>query len=238
MTATPTLPNSDSLDTLLHYLSSHQIDDPKIYNHLCTRDTRRLNSLLRALNRTERAQHKPTKHRSRASSRSFKSYQSGLKGKIYEQIAKEILSSVKCFTASTNVQTTTNEIDILVELGPSATWVPALRLWGSHFVCECKFHDTHLTTTWVGKLNTVLQTHNVSVGLLISKKGIAGTGRGTQIHHLLQLLAVATPARFIIPIDFSDIQRYLTGENILSLITRRYVEAKSGIAKFATLAAS
>lgn len=238
MTATPMLPSADSLDTLLHFMATNEIDDPKIYRHLCPSTPHRLSRLVKALDRINNATYVPNTFKACTSAKSFKSHQSRLKGKVFEAITKEVLASVKCFSVTPNVQTNTNEIDILVALGPTSSCVPALRMWGTHFVCECKFHDTHVTTTWVGKLNTVLQTHSATVGLLISKKGIASAGRGTQIHHQLQILAISPQPKFIIPIDFSDLQRCIAGENILSLVISRFIEARAGVAKFAALCAA
>lgn len=235
MTANPILPATDSLDTLLQFMAANEIDDPKIYRHLCPSTPRRLERLVRALDRISNATYQPNTFKACTSVKSFKSYQSRLKGKVFEAITREVIDSVKCFSVTPNVQTNTNEIDILVALGPTSSWVPALRMWGTHFICECKFHETHVSNTWVSKLNTVLQTHGATVGLLISKKGIASTGRGTAIHHQLQMLAISPQARFVIPIDFSDIQRCIAGDNILSLIVSRFIEARVGIAKFTTL---
>ena len=152
MTANPILPATDSLDTLLQFMATNQIDDPKIYRHLCPDTTSRLSRLVKALDRISTAIYQPNAFKACTSARSFKSHQSRLKGKVFEAITREVLESVKCFSVTPNVQTNTNEIDILVALGPSSSWVPALRMWGTHFVCECKFHETHVTTTWVGKL--------------------------------------------------------------------------------------
>lgn len=243
MTATPTFPTIDSIDTLLNFLSANCIDDPRIYEHLCPTPPKNLESLIRALERTIDATYKAPSagaaaHKKRPTKASFQSHQSAMKGKLFERIATELLKSIKCFEAYTNVHTSTNEIDILVTLGNSANWISTLRHWGTHFVCECKFHDKHISTNWVGKLNTVLTTHGAHVGILISKKGIAPIGRGTQIRHQLQLLAVAPPPHFIIPLDFADLRRCAAGENLLSLLSKRFVEVRTGAVNFAALMAA
>lgn len=240
MTAMLPFPSIDSMDTLLDFLSANGIDDYKIYEHLCPQPPKNVSHIIRALDRVTRASFKARPagtepHGRRPNKNSFRSYQSTLKGKLFERLATELISSVKCFTTYSNLPSATNELDILVTLGNSSSWVRAMQNWGTHFICECKFHDTHITNTWVGKLNTVLLTHGATVGLLISKKGIAPIGRGTQIRHQLQLLAVATPSHFIIPLSFEDLLRCAAGENLLALISKKYVEVRTGVANFAAL---
>jgi len=129
------------------------------------------------------------------------------------------------------VHTSTNEIDILVSLEPSSQFVPALRLWGPHFICECKFHQSHVSTTWVDKLLGVMKKHGSNTGLLISRKGIAKTGPGVGIRHTLQLYAAMTPYTYILPFDFNDINSCINGENLLRLINLRHIEIRTSSAK-------
>lgn len=228
--------NPDGIDTLLKFMHANNIDDDRIYSHLCPTASSRLARLLKCVERVSKAKYRP-KAFNFNSEKSFRSAQGRLKGKIFEAVTTELLSSVSCFKTYTNIQTTTNEIDVLVEVGPTGLFAPALRDWGTHFVCECKFHESHVSTTWVGKLATLLQLHNAKVGLLISKKGIAPSGRGANIHHHIQMIGVSALQKIILPIDFSDIERCANGENILHMIVRRFIEARSAIAKFSVLSA-
>ena len=238
MTATPALPFSDSLDSLLCILATNNIDDPTIYRHLCPRHPARLKRQVAALERVAEATYVPGAFTKVDSPKSFKSAQSRLKGKLFERITEEVLKAVTCFSVEKNLQTSTNEIDVLVSLGPSSSIVPALRMWGTHFICECKFHDSHVSTTWVGKLSTLLETHGASVGILISKKGIAHTGRGRQICHLIEKLAIKPSPTFIVTLDFADLQRCIAGDNVLELIVRRFIEVKASIARLTALTAA
>lgn len=238
MTAAPLLPFSDSLDSLLCILATHNIDDPKIYRHLCPRSPARLKRQVAALERVANAKYVPGAFAKVTSSKAFKSAQSRLKGKLFERITEEVLKAVTCFSVRTNIQTSTNEVDVLVTLGPSSTIVPALRMWGTHFICECKFHDSHVSTTWVGKLSTLLATHGASVGILISKKGIAETGRGRQICHLIEKLAIKPSPTFIVTLDFADLRGCIAGDNVLELIVRRFIEVRTSTAKLTALIAA
>ena len=43
---------------------------------------------------------------------------------------------------------------------------PVIRQWGSHFIVECKLVNKSFNSTWVDKLNTVLDLHHCEVDKL------------------------------------------------------------------------
>ena len=221
----------DSLDAYLDFMVKHNIDDAKIYSHFAQIDVQRLGMLLRRLERVEDA--RPPRGR-RATS--FRAKQSNLKGRIYEQLVETLVSGVRCFETWTRVGSSTNELDILVVLGPSAKHVPAMRSWDTHCICECKYHSTYVQNDWVSKFNTVLQTHGAHVGLLFSRKGIASAGNGVKIRTLLQMLANSASPTFIMSIDWNDLLECAGGKNFLQLISERFVEIRVGSRKFGLVA--
>lgn len=227
--------SSDSLDFLIEQLALNDLDDEKIFAHFCTVDKKKLKAKLKALQKISDLPYKaggkwPSK-------KSFESDRNARKGKIFERLAAELLRGIKCFGVSHNVHTSTNEIDILVGLGPSANFVPALKQWGTHFICECKFHQTHISTTWVDKLRGVMQKHGANASLLISKKGIAKNGPGAGIRQSLQLYAAMTPSSYILPLDFEDLTNCVNGENLLQLINKRHIEIRTSTAILTAIAA-
>lgn len=230
----------DSLEAVLDYLAQNNTDDDKIYQSLAQLDAVRLRRTMRGLARVEAAAwraRKTPRPKGKRDKAAFEGQRSALKGRLYEQLVKLVVDGVQCFASVANVHSSTNELDILVVLGPRALWVPAMREWGSHCVCECKYHNSHISTDWVTKLNTVLQTHHARVGLLFSRKGVAATGRGTHIRHALQLLAAGRDPRFIIPLTWDDLMRCTDGENFLKLVVHRYIEITAGLERLG-LAAS
>lgn len=220
--------NVDSVDYLLQHIESDDFDE-SLYGHLCNINLQGVRAKVRALERLEAVTYKAGK--SWKSKKSFESDKSSRKGRIFESLAGDILKGIKCFEIHQNVHSSTNEVDILVLLKPSSQLVPALRLWGTHLICECKFHQTHISVTWVDKLRGVMGKHGSEVSILISKKGIAKTGPGVSIKHTLQLYAAMTPSAFILPIDFDDINQCLKGENFLKLLNKRHVEIRAATAK-------
>lgn len=226
--------NSDSLDFLIEQLTLNDIDDDKIFTHFCNINKQKLKAKLKALQKISDLEYKPGGKW--PSKKSFESDRNARKGKLFELLAGEILRGIKCFTLFHNVHTSTNEIDILVSLGPSANFVPALRLWGTHFICECKFHQTYISTSWVDKLRGVMQKHGANTSLLISKKGIAKHGPGAGIRQSLQLYAAMAPSAYILPLDFDDLLSCVNGENLLQLINKRHIEIRTSTAMLSAVA--
>ena len=162
--------------------------------------------------------------------------QNRLKGAAFEALGGLVLQTVRPFHLWNNVQTTTNEIDWLIELVPLAQHLLVMRDWGTHCICECKVGNQVVNVGWIGKLNTLMQTSGVSVGLLLSKKGIGTKGRASSARVQLQLLAAMTPSRVIICIDFEEMRTALASRSFLQLIGRRFIELKIGAGPFKAIA--
>ena len=221
----------DTLERWLTFMEQNNIDDDRIYANLAKIDSVRLKKWLSRLDRVEQLKCGPSKKR-----KEFEGQRSRVKGALYEKIVDTVVRGVSCFQSWTNVQSSTNELDILVVLGPRAVFIPALRKWGSHCICECKYHTSYVKTDWVTKLNTVLQTHNANVGVLFSRKGLSRGGPSARVRHQLQLLAVSAQARFIVCFSREDLVECTNGTNFLRLLVSRFVEMQIGAEKLALLA--
>jgi hypothetical protein len=221
-------PNMSDINSVLNFIKemdSIGLDPGSVlYDGLFKINKARLAFYNNMLDVVGNAAHNPVK--SKKSKKDFKAQQTRLKGKLLEIIAKMLLDSCNCFETVSNVQTSTNEIDILVKLNPFSLIVPALRTWGGHCIAECKFHDSYMSTSWVDKLNTVMQTHGATVGILFSKKGIATTGRGVNVRHKIHLLSVMKS--YIIPFDRRDVVDIANGENFLNILSNNFIEAQMG----------
>ena len=206
-------------------MNTHQIDDAKVYAFLSQVDSPRLARWLRRLDRVSTMQRSPGGKRSK---RKWLGKKNQLKGRVFEKTVQVLLAGVKSFDNWEDVTTATNQLDLLVRLGPTARFSPMLREWGTHFICECKFEDKHIGVTWVGKLNTILQTHLASVGLFVSGNGFADGGPGRKVRNLIRMLSLMTPSRFIVSIDRADLDNCAGGRNFIELLSRKYVETKTG----------
>jgi hypothetical protein len=220
-----------TLDVVIDYLIVNKIDDPRLYDYLTravdqtridhwTNRIDKINGIVRPGNI------KPKEWEGRTNE---------LKGRCFEKIGGIILSSAMPFHAYNRVPSTMNEIDWLVELGPSAKWLQATSEWGTHFICECKFGTQTINAGWIGKLNTVLITHSASVGLLISSRGLGKGGGSQKLRFQLQMLAAVPPVKVIICMNTQEVTDSLTQRNFLRILCQRYVQTKIGAAKLSSL---
>jgi hypothetical protein len=220
-----------TVDELLEFLVQHQLDDDKIYAFLCgSLNTARFRQLVHRIEIVVKAQQPAA-----VSKATWRGRQSKIKGRIFERLIEMILKVVEPFKTWANVNTTTSELDVLVQIGPSGGIIPSLREWGTHFICECKFGYEHVSLQWVTNLNTVLQSHNANVGVLFSTRGTTMQGNGKRAVHQIEILSVMTPAKFIVCVDLWDLKVCANGSNLLRLLSQRYMEAKASAGKLKLL---
>ena len=224
MGTTPTAPNgSITVEQFVHYLISNNIDSPKVFEMLCSPVNTKL--YLKTLSRIDKinALARPRRY----SKEKWEGRKNRLKGRLFESLVGVLLQSVDPFTAWSNVNTSTSEIDWVVQIGPTGNAVQALKDWGTHFLCEGKFSHDHVSIQWITNLNTVLQTHNSGVGVLFTTRGFSDRGNGLRARHQTELLSVMSPARFIVCFNGEDLHLCASGYNFLQLLSQRYMEAKA-----------
>jgi hypothetical protein len=220
-----------TVDELFKFLTQHQIDDEKIYKVLCgSLQYARYRQLVNRMKLVVNAS-KPDN----VSTAKWQGRQNRIKGRIFERLIDLVLKAVEPFTTWTNVNTTTSELDILVQIGPSGGVIPSLREWGTHFISECKFSSEYVSIQWVTNLNTVLQSHNAGVGVLFSTRGTTNAGNGKKALRQIEVLSVMTPARFIVCVDLWDLEVCANGFNFLKLLSHRYLEAKANAGRLKLL---
>lgn len=221
-----------TLEEWLEFGRRHNLDDRRIYEYLTGPiDQAAIDAAVAKIDEINNM----AKPRG-ISAKSFESLKNQQKGDQFEKLVGAVLKSVKPFESWNKVGTPLNELDWLVALGPTAVHHPAMREWGTHFICECKFGAQNVSVSWTGKLNTVLETHGATVGFLMSSRGIATRGRATAVRYQLQMLAAKTPSRVIVCLSTEEIRASLANRKFLQLITHRYVEAKVGAAPLKAIA--
>jgi len=211
-----------TLDKWIEMAATNGIDDDRIYEYLSP--PLPPNSISRWLSRIQRIENalKP----SDCTPAEWSGKKNRLKGRAFEAMMGRVLKSVRSFSTWKNIATTTNEIDLLVEIGLGVQVSPVIRQWGSHFICECKLVNQGVNATWIGKLNSVLELHHSEVGLLVSSKGPPRGKAKIQIY----VYAFKTPPRVMICISLDDLKECENGRNFLRLISTRYIETKTGAA--------
>jgi hypothetical protein len=101
------------------------------------------------------------------------------KGKELESLVYHIFNSLDIFEVKKNVYTSTNEIDILVELSDLGRMLVSFNqidIKADHILCECKNYDRKVGVTWLGKFCNLLEEQPARIGILFSDKGFAGKG--------------------------------------------------------------
>jgi hypothetical protein len=212
--------NPFTLDLWLDFALQNNVDDDMLYRYLCPPLPPK--TVTRWLARIHRIENAPRPNGTKAPE--WQGKQNKAKGHAFEGLVRSVMKSVRAFKISQNVATTTNEIDLLVQVGLSIQVCPTIREWGAQFICECKLVDKGINATWVGKLNSVLELHSAGVGILISSHGAPKGKVKTQIY----LHAFKTPPRVIVCISLAELQECENGRNFLQLLSTRYVEAKIG----------
>ena len=221
-----------TLEEYLEFGRRNNIDDPRIYDFLTNNiEQAEIDARIDEINEID-ARPNPGGF----TKKEWEGEQNRLKGLAFEALGGLVLQSVRPFSAWHNVQTTTNEIDWLVQLGPHALHLPVMRDWGAHCICECKIGNQAVNVGWLGKLNTLMQTSGASVGLLLSSKGMGTRGRAAAARTQLQILAAMTPSRVIICINLEETKASLARREFLQLIARRYMEVKVGAAPLRAIA--
>ncbi|HWA95680.1 MAG TPA: hypothetical protein VG844_13845 [Terracidiphilus sp.] len=211
-----------SFQDWLEMAANNEVDDEAIYEYLSPPLPENLvNRWLARISKIENAQ-RPNN----VKLKEWRGRISRAKGRAFERLIIAILKTVRFFESWNNVGTTTNEIDVLVEIGMGCQISPVIREWGTHFICECKLTRDSINATWVGKLNTVLETHNAKVGVLVAAKGPPKGKVWTQIH----ILSVKQPPCVIVCISLDDLIECQGAGSFLRLVTRRYLEVKVGAA--------
>jgi hypothetical protein len=218
--ATPGPNGNFNLQQWLEMAVTNDVDDIAIYEFLCPPLPPKF--VTRWLQRIQKIEDAPRPNG--VSVAVWRGKKSKIKGHAFEKLIGSILRTIRFFTSLKNVATTTNEIDVLVEIGMGCQISPVIREWGSHFICECKLVPEGINATWIGKLNTVLETHKAKVGVLVAAKGPPKGKVKTQIH----VLAVKAQPCVIVCVSLDDLKTCEAGTNFLRLITTRYLEVETG----------
>jgi len=215
----------DSLKAALDYIVTNNVDHDVLYSQLAPSDTAKVR---RYRTRFMSIVAKTYPANSSKSRRSWISQQNGLKGRCFEHMMRSLLPTV--FQTWERIQTDTNELDILIEHGPMCSFFPSLREWGTHSICECKSNKDTFSVTWVDKLAGVLDKHAARVGIVMGTRAPQTRGNGQRALESIRMYAITN--RTIIVLDLADVERCLNGENALKLISRRYIEIRTGTQKY------
>jgi hypothetical protein len=93
--------------------------------------------------------------------------------------------------------------------------------FGRYFVCECKDWVKPADFTTMAKFCRVLDSIKARFGILFSKSGVSGGGKGRDAE-LEQLKVFQDRGIVILPLTLSDLEDVANGTNLISLLRNRY----------------
>lgn len=227
----PVAVDPDSLEFFIQHLDAYNDYDDFIYQHLAPVDIARLRELISRLQKVEALSDPKTGE----SVRKFNGRKSAAKGKVYERLITSLCKGIRAFRVWDDVTSELNQLDVLVTFGPLGLYSYPFRDWGTHCICECKFHGSGFDGDWLHKLQSVLQLHGAKVGLLFCRKGISNTGPGARLRNKLHFMAGRDPYNVILVIDWDDLEQCANGLNFIKLLTQRYVETLAGVKRLELL---
>jgi len=226
------------LDMLKDMASGGVPLDEKILAYLSVTDTRRLKQLLGRLEYVRdmdvkaiaaaRAAYNadPAARRPHiiVKQKAVEGEKSRMVGALFEKIVQLLCDGCEAFTTVTNVRTSTAEVDVLIELGPTAALIPMLRAAGSHMLGEAKCYTVGMKTEWVNELVGIMNQHNCDHSVLF----VASPSKTLNIAHRHGLQLHAKDGKMIVPFGLKQLSEIANGSNFLSVLSRQYVSVKTG----------
>jgi hypothetical protein len=150
-------------------------------------------------------------------------------GMLFERIVQLLCDGCEAFTTVTNVRTSTAEVDVLIELGPTAALIPMLRAAGSHMLGEAKCYTSGIKAEWVNELVGIMDQHNCHHSVLF----VASPSKTLNVEHRHGLQLHARGGKMIVPFGLKQLNEIANGSNFLSVLSRQYVSVKTGATSLA-----
>ena len=163
------------------------------------------------------------------------------KGDALEELVGYLLQiSGNIFKVVRNVRTSTNEIDQIIQLTETGK---ALLKYGllperfELFLGECKNYNKAVGVTYIGKFYSLLQTTQITTGILFSYHGVTGAAwqNGSGLIKKIYLQREQEPFRVaIIEFSVTDFQNILQGKNFIQIIEDKLNSLRfdTSVAKF------
>jgi hypothetical protein len=225
-------------DLLQDMLKDNVPLDEKMLAYLSVTDTTRLKGLLdrlqkvrdfnvKAIAATRRAANlAPASKRMhvKVKLKSVEGAKSRLVGQIFERIVNLLCDGCAVFSTITNIRTSTAEVDVLIELGPSAALIPMLRSAGTHMLGEAKCYTSGMKAEWINELVGIMDQHNCNHSVLF----VASPSKTLNIEHRHGLQLHARGGKMIIPFGLKQLTEIANGTNFLSVLGRQHVSVLTG----------
>jgi hypothetical protein len=142
------------------------------------------------------------------------------KGDSLEKLAIELLNSVKCFTATKEIRTPTNQLDCTIK--NTISIAPSIfNEIGCFFVAECKNEKKKSNNTYYHKLNSILMQIGGRFGILFSYRNATSTCAMLAREYFLINKII------IININYEDMKKIIVNDyNFLDMIHAKIMNVK------------
>lgn len=142
------------------------------------------------------------------------------KGEALEALTNKIFRTHKIYKVKKNLRTTSNEIDLFLELDSFGTLIKNSLEYNieEEFIVECKNYKSKVEVTYIGKFASLMRVTHLKNGIFISKKGVTGDSkRWSEAKGLIKKIALQDNS-FILDFDLSDFED-LEGKTLAEILT-------------------
>ncbi|WP_339000193.1 restriction endonuclease [Lactococcus garvieae] len=142
------------------------------------------------------------------------------KGEALEELTNKIFRTHKIYKVKKNLRTTSNEIDLFLELDSFGTLIKNNLEYNieEEFIVECKNYKSKVEVTYIGKFASLMRVTHLKNGIFISKKGVTGDSkRWSEAKGLIKKIALQDNS-FILDFDLSDFED-LEGKTLAEILT-------------------
>jgi hypothetical protein len=212
--------------------------DEQIYSYLCTTDTKRLTQLISRLEKLKLVDAKTILINRKAwngilgkcrkhvhtTLPATNAVRSKLLGKTLEQIVLLLFKGCTFITSTTNIRTTTAEIDLFANFGPTSKVMPMFGNGITHMIGEAKCYSSGFKSEWVNELVGLMDHHNTTHSLLF----VASAEKKLRTEHRHGLQLHSARGKHVIPFGLAQLRSIAAGKNFLSILSNQYVNVTAG----------
>ena len=141
------------------------------------------------------------------------------KGDALESLIDQIFKTHQIYKVKRNLKTTTNEIDLFLELdffGNQINNVIEKECLPDEVLVECKNYGSKLNVSWIGKFASLMRVSKLTHGFFMTKEGITGQHNWDASKGLIRKLALKDESIILdfLLTDFKDLE----GKTLVDLI--------------------
>ena len=151
-------------------------------------------------------------------------------GKALEFLAEYLMSCMPGCRTRRRVGSHSTDYDVVCSM--EGFEVDFRSELGRYFVCECKDWSQAADFTTMAKFCRVLDSFKARFGILFAKAGISGDARTTDATRE-QLKVFQDRGIVVVVLSLGDLEAVASGNNLISLLRRRYEAIRLDIPEFA-----